>query len=69
MSIIKKRIHLLDVNKSSLSSAEVGIYKREITKLKNTSVCPDLSTIEVATQGANAMQADGFCLTEVQIDV
>lgn len=69
MSIVKRRLHLLDVYRSCLSTAEIAKYKEEITKQKNNPVCDNLTTIEVATKGAQAMQADGFRLVEGQLDV
>lgn len=69
MSIVKRRLHLLDVYKSCLSIGEIGKYKDEITKQKNNPVCNNLTTIEVATKGAEAMRADGFRLVEDQLDV
>ncbi len=69
MSIVKRRLHLLDVYRSRLSTGEIAKYKKEITKQKNNPVCNNLTTVEVATKGAEAMEADGFRLVEDQLDV
>lgn len=69
MSIVKRRVRLLDVNRSSLSAEEIAVYKDQITKQKNNLVCENLTTAQVAMKGAEAMQEDGFRLVEDQIDV
>lgn len=69
MSIVKRRLHLLDVYRSRLSTREIAKYKEEITKQKNNPVCDDLTTVEVAARGAEAMRTDGFQLVEDQLDV
>lgn len=69
MSIVKRRLHLLDVCKSCLSTGEIKKYKEEITKQRNNPVCKNFTTVEVAIKGVEAMQADGFRLVEDQLDV
>lgn len=69
MSIAKRKIHLLDTYTSRLSDGEIEKYGSEITKQKNSPVCKELSTIEVAFKGAEAMRADNFRLVKEQLDV
>ena len=69
MSIVKRKLHLLDVYRSRLSVNEIAKYKREITKQKNNPVCDNLTTAEVAAKGAEAMRVVGFRLVEDQLDV
>lgn len=64
-----KKLHLLDKNKSCISSHEISRFKSEITKQKNSPVCSAYSTHDVAKAGVETMKADKFRLVKVQLDV
>lgn len=64
-----KKVYIFDKNTSSLSKKEIEKFKDEITKQKNSPVCADMSTYDIAKMGANIMMQDGFCLIKGQIDV
>lgn len=63
-----REIHLLDKNRSHLSTREIKKYKEEITKQKN-SPCDSLSTNELALIGVEAMNKDNFCMVKEKMDV
>lgn len=63
------RIHLMDTNRSHLTVKEISQFTREITRQKNSPVCDDLSTVELARIGAKYMEADHFQLVKGQLDV
>lgn len=62
-------VRILDAYKSFLSEDDIEKFSKEITKIKNSPVCPNLTTMEVIEIGLEAMKKDGFCFVEEQLDV
>ena len=64
-----KRVSLLDKNRSCLSSREIKKCKSEITKQRNSPICANMSTNDVANIGVAAMRVDNFRLVKGRLDV
>lgn len=64
-----KKVYILDNNRSSLSKKDIEKYKSEITKIKNSPVCPSLSTSQVIDIGIMSMEERKYRLIEGQLDV
>lgn len=64
-----RKMHLLDTNKSCLTSKEIEQFRQEITNQDNSPICKDISTMGLSTIGVNSMKTDNFCLVKEQLDV